>query len=51
MTAPVLHGLVAIAAIVSYTVLTALGLDGNVVLAAGLAYGSGASAQKFSSKG
>src|SRR5205814_1807976 len=46
VNAVLVHAGVAIAAIVAYTVLTALGHDGDVVLAAGLAYGSGAGIQR-----
>lgn len=45
MSAGLIHALVAVVGIGAYVVLLLTGHDGNVVLAAALAYGSGATVQ------
>lgn len=47
-----LHGVVVLAGVVAYTVLTALGHDGNIVLASTLAWAGGGAVQaKLSNEG
>jgi hypothetical protein len=46
LTPLTIHGLVALAGIAAYVIVTVAGHDGNAVLVAALAYGGGAAAQK-----